>query len=55
MMGKCSLKNKKQRTWKKIIFNWHLEGHWRKYQDPEPDSYQNFTDPQHWLGKQWED
>ncbi len=47
---------------KKIIFCWHLEGHWRKEQDPDPhqlvegtdpririrDPYQNVTDPEHW-------
>jgi hypothetical protein len=43
-----------------MIFSCHLEGHWRKYQDPEPDPdplvkgrdpdpYQNVMDPQHWF------
>ncbi len=31
---------------KKINFCSHLEGHWRKKQDP--DRYQNITDLQHW-------
>ncbi len=42
---------------KKLIFCWHLESHWRKKQDPDPepdvtqwygspDPYQNVTDPQ---------
>jgi hypothetical protein len=49
---------------KKAFFSCHLEGHWRKYQDLEPDPEseyvsqrygaadpdpsQNVTDPQHW-------
>jgi hypothetical protein len=43
---------------KTFIFSCHLEGHWRKYQDPEsdpdplvrgmdPDPNQNGMDPQH--------
>jgi hypothetical protein len=40
----------------KVIFCWHLEGHCRKEQDsdlvvrgPDPDPYQNVTDPEHWF------
>jgi len=29
--------------------NKHLEGHWRKEQDLEPDSYQNVRDPEPWF------
>ena len=30
---------------KKINFCWHLEDHWRKEQDPEPDPLVKSTDP----------
>ncbi len=45
-----------KKSWGKIFFSCHLEGQWRKCQDPEPDTlargadpepYQNVTDPQH--------
>ncbi len=35
-----SIRNKK-----KLIFCWHLESHWRKEQDPNPDPYVSVTDP----------
>ncbi len=43
-----------------LVFCWHLEGHWRKQQDPDPlgsqrhgsadpDPHQNVMDPPHWC------
>jgi hypothetical protein len=47
----------KGKEYEKLFFCWHLEGHWRKEQDPDPlvkgtdprdpDPYQNVTDPEH--------
>jgi hypothetical protein len=45
-----SLKNdvnvQKEKSNKNLIFYWRLESHWRKEQDPDPDPYQNATDPE---------
>jgi hypothetical protein len=38
-------KEKSKKTLKKIIFCYHLEGHLRKYQDPEPDPLVRGMDP----------
>jgi hypothetical protein len=38
-------KRNKHKNFKKIIFWWHLQGHWRKEQDPEPDPLVKDTDP----------
>jgi hypothetical protein len=34
---------------KKKIFSCHLEGHWRKYQDPEPDPLVRGMDMRIWI------
>ncbi len=48
---------------KKLVFCWHLEGQWRKYQDPDPDPLVRGMDPRirihpkmSWIrntGKMW--
>jgi hypothetical protein len=30
-------KLRSRKLFKNLVFCWRLEGHWRKYQDPEPD------------------
>ncbi len=37
---------KKAISKKGLFFCWHLVGHWRKKQVPDPDPYQKVTDPQ---------
>jgi hypothetical protein len=38
----------------KNLFLWHRESHRRKEQDPDPDPYQNVTDPEQCLTPQLE-
>ncbi len=53
---KCTVPSKSivisRKTFFKLVFCWRLEGQWRKYQDPDPDSHQNVMDPEH-CGKLW--
>ncbi len=53
-----STSNKKKK-FLNMFFDWHLESHWRKEHDPDPQvsgtdpqiphPFQNVTDPQHWF------
>ncbi len=33
---KCTLKKRSEKKIFKLVFCWHLEGQWRKWQDPDP-------------------
>jgi hypothetical protein len=39
----------KNKSGKNLFFVGILSGQWRIKQDPDPDPYQNVTDPQHWF------
>jgi hypothetical protein len=38
---------KAKKSLKNFFFCWHLESHYQQEKEPDPDPYQNVTDPEH--------